>query len=887
MTNFGFLQSEWPQVFADAQKAEAQVIPDPRAACFYARRTLEQMVEWLYKSDPSFKLPYQDNISALIHEPTFKTTVGPKIFVKAKLIKDLGNLAAHSHKPLQDRDSMVAVRELFHICFWLARTYSKTRKPPDGLAFEPTLLPKTSPVPPQTLAQIQQLEVQLTEKDTKLTELLTGKAALDAELERLRAEIAAIKKQNAETPDTHNYSEAETRDYFIDLLLKEAGWPLDKPQDREYPVTGMPNEKGEGFVDYVLWGDDGKPLGLVEAKRTKRDARVGQRQAELYANCLEKRFGQRPVIFYSNGYEHWIWDDANYPPRSVQGFYTKDELDRLIQRRSTRTKLGTAEINQAIVERFYQQRAIRRIGEAFEKDHERKALVVMATGAGKTRTVIALCDLMMRCNWVKRVLFLADRIALVKQSTNAFKKHLPSAGAVNALENPEQVADARVLVSTYPTMLRLIDETKDSRRKFGPGHFDLVIIDEAHRSVYQKYRAIFEYFDSFLVGLTATPKNEVDHNTYSLFELEDGVPTDAYGLEEAVKDGFLVPPKAVSVPLKFQREGMNYDQLTDEEKERWDAIEWDEDGTVPRTVEPEALNRWLFNQDTVDKVLEHLMTRGMKVADGDRLGKTIIFAKNHDHAQFIAERFDANYPRYAGHFARVIDFQTEYVQTLIDSFSAETKAPHIAISVDMLDTGIDIPEIVNLVFFKMVRSKTKFWQIVGRGTRLRPNLFGMGKNKREFWIFDYCQNLEFFSENPETVAGSGNESLSKKLFSSRVELIAELDKRRDPDDQNDLRKEVAERLRQEVEQMNVGNFIVRPKRRLVEKYADAKAWARWEWKSRTNWSMMSRACLLNSWTRTKKPSISTFSCCVCSWLCCGTSGRSRAGARTCGKSRVH
>jgi type I restriction enzyme, R subunit len=824
MSNFAFLQSDWPQLFAEDQKAEALVVPDPRTACFYARRALELAVTWLYKSDSALKLPYQDNLSALIHEPSFKATVGQKIFIKAKLIKDLGNLAAHSHKPLQQLDSMTAVRELFHICFWLARTYGKTAKPADGLTFDPTRLPKTSPVPAKTLAQLQQLESQLAEKDTKLTELLTGKAALDAELERLRAEIADIKKQNAETPDTHNYSEAETRDYFIDLLLKEAGWPLDKKQDREYPVTGMPNEKGEGFVDYVLWGDDGKPLGLVEAKRTKRDARVGQQQAKLYANCLEKHSGQRPIIFYSNGYEHWIWDDQNCPPRSVQGFYKKDELERIIQRRSRRTNLGAAEIDDKIVERFYQKRAIRRIGEAFEKDQERKALVVMATGAGKTRTVIALCDLMMRCNWVKRVLFLADRIALVKQTKNVFTKQLPSAGAVNALEHPEQIAEARVLVSTYPTMLRLIDETKEGRRQFGPGHFDLVIIDEAHRSVYQKYRAIFEYFDSFLVGLTATPKDEVDHNTYGLFDLEDGVPTDAYGLEEAVKDGFLVPPKAVSVPLKFQREGMKYDQMTDDEKERWDAIEWDEDGDIPRTVEPEALNRWLFNEDTVDKVLEHLMTRGMKVADGDRMGKTIIFAKNHDHAQFIAERFDKNYPKYAGHFARVIDFQTEYVQSLIDSFSAETKAPHIAISVDMLDTGIDIPEVVNLVFFKMVRSKTKFWQMVGRGTRLRPDLFGLGRDKKCFYIFDYCQNLEFFSQNPDTVAGSSNESLSKKLFSSRVELIAELDHQKDHEEQLELRKEVAERLRQEVEQMNVNNFIVRPKRKLVEKYADAKAW---------------------------------------------------------------
>ena len=435
--------------------------------------------------------------------------------------------------------------------------------------------------------------------------------------------------------------------------------------------------RGEGFVDYVLWGDDGKPLGLVEAKRTKRDARVGQQQARLYADCLEQKFGQRPVIFYSNGYEHWIWDDRNYPPREVQGFYKKDELERLIQRRNTRLPLGAAEIDRKIVERYYQERAIRRIGEAFEKDHERKALVVMATGAGKTRTVVALCDLMMRCNWVKRVLFLADRIALVKQTTNVFKKFLPSASAVNVLERPDEIGDARVLVSTYPTMLRLIDETKDEKKIFGPGHFDLVIIDEAHRSVYQKYRAIFEYFDSFLIGLTATPKDEVDHNTYGLFDLEDGVPTDAYSLEEAVRDKFLVPPKAVSVPMKFQREGIKYRELTQEERDRWDEIEWDEDGTVPGSIEPEALNRWLFNEDTVDKVLEHLMTQGQKVAEGDRLGKTIIFAKNHAHAQFIADRFDKNYPHYRGEFARVIDFQVEYVQSLIDSFSNRLEnAPH-------------------------------------------------------------------------------------------------------------------------------------------------------------------------------------------------------------------
>jgi type I restriction enzyme R subunit len=834
MSNFTFLKSEWPELHESGTKAEAFAHPDSRTACFYARRGLEIVVAWVYKHDGALQIPYQDNLSALIHEPTFKAAVGPAVFAKAKLIKDLGNLAVHSQRKILESDALVAVRELFHLGYWLAHTYARGPKPQPGLTFDPNALSKTTPLPKQTLEQLQQLEAKLRERDEKLSALLTDKTTLDEQLKRLRAKIAEAKKANTAQADTHNYSEAETRDYFIDLLLKEAGWPLDQTRDREYPVTGMPRADagqaltGQGFVDYVLWGDDGIPLALVEAKRTKRDPRVGERQAELYADCLEKQFGRRPIIFYSNGYEHWIWDDANYPPRPVQGFYKKPELELLIQRRKTQKPLADAKINEAIVERYYQTRAIRRIGEAFEKERERKALLVMATGAGKTRTVIALCDLLMRCNWVKRVLFLADRVALVNQAVNAFKKHLPEGSPVNLVTEKE--TEGRVFVSTYPTMMGMIDEAKDGQKRFGVGHFDLVIIDEAHRSVFQKYRAIFDYFDSLLVGLTATPKDEVDRNTYGLFDLEDGVPTDAYSLEDAVNDRFLVPPKAVSVPLKFQREGIKYNELSEEEKEEWDAKEWDEDGSVPQVVEAEAVNKWLFNKDTVDKVLAHLMTNGLKVAGGDRLGKTILFAKNQEHAEFIADRFNTNYPHYKGTFARVITFKTEYAQSLIDNFSAKEKQPHIAVSVDMLDTGIDVPEVVNLVFFKLVRSKTKFWQMLGRGTRLCCDLFGPDKHKEFFCIFDYCQNLEFFSENPESTDGKQGEPLGRRLFKTRLELIGELDRKlaelikEGPDNEAELRRDLAEMLRTEVAAMNVGNFVVRAKRRLVEIYAKPEPW---------------------------------------------------------------
>jgi type I restriction enzyme R subunit len=829
-SQFDFLQPEWPDVYAAAAKAEELIHPDARASCFYARRALELAVNWLYKHDASLKLPYQDHLSALIHEPTFREAVGPTIFAKVRVIKELGNLAVHSHRPVRQFDALAATRELFHITYWLAHTYGRGKKPAPGLTFDTERAARPAAAAHrQSLEQLQKLQDQLRERDEKLTALLADKSALDDELRRIREEVAATKKANAAEPDTHDYSEAETRDYFIDLMLAEAGWPLDQERDREYRVTGMPTDKGEGFVDYVLWGDDGRPLAIIEAKRTKKDPKIGQQQAKLYADCLEKQYGRRPVIFLSNGYEHWIWDDQNYPPRPVQGFYKKDELELLIQRRTSRRPLADAPINEKIVERYYQTRSIRRIGEAFEKSADRKALIVMATGAGKTRTVIALADVLMRCNWAKRILFLADRIALVNQAVNAFKEHLPESSPVNLVT--EKNAQGRVFVSTYPTMMGLIEETTDGQRRFGVGHFDLIIIDEAHRSVFQKYRAIFDYFDSLLVGLTATPKDEIDRNTYRLFDLEEGVPTDAYPLEDAVKDGFLVPAKAVSVPLKFQREGITYDELSDEEKEQWDALEWDEEGNPPPDfVGAEAMNRWLFNKDTVDKVLAHVLTHGLKVAGGDRLGKTIIFAKNQAHAEFIAEQFNTNYPHYKGHFARVITFQTKYAQSLIEDFSGKSKAPHIAISVDMLDTGIDVPEVVNLVFFKMIRSKTKFWQMLGRGTRLCPDLFAPGKDKECFYVFDYCQNLEFFRENPDAVEGSGGVALGTKIFRARLELIAELDEKLsgkvregEPTDQ-ELRRDVVGMIREEINAMNVDNFVVRPKRRLIEKYRTDDVW---------------------------------------------------------------
>ena len=838
MTQFAFLKPEFNSVYELARKAETSALSDPRGSCFYARLALETAVNWLYDNDNSLRSPYDDSLSALIHEGTFRTLVGNVLVAKARIIKDFGNRAVHDTRAVAPQTSVTCVRELFHFSYWLVRTYARGAKPDAALAFSVDALPRAVQVEASSLAKLQEIAKKHEDAERQLAEARDAKLksdherlVLDEEVKRLQAEIAAIKQANQATPDNHDYSEAETRDAFIDLLLAEAGWSLDQKRDREYPVKGMPNQAEEGFVDYVLWGDDGKPLAVIEAKRTKRDARVGQQQAKLYADCLENEFGVRPTIFYTNGYEHWLWNDVNAPPRQVHGFLKKDELTLLHQRRQTKRKLADITIDAKVVERYYQTRAVKRVGEVFEKEGQRKALLVMATGSGKTRTVIALIDQLMRSNWVKRVLFLADRVALVKQAHNNFKQHLPTTPSANLIERHDPKKNdhngARICVATYPTMMGLINELQNGQRLYGSGHFDLIVIDEAHRSIYRKYRSIFDYFDSYLVGLTATPRDEIDRDTYSLFELEKGVPTDAYDLDEAVGDGFLVPPTAISVPLKFQREGIKYDDLSDEEKEQWDMMEWEEGKLPPDQIDASAINKWLFNADTVDKVLEHLMTHGLKVNEGDRLGKTIVFAKNHDHAMFIAKRFDENYPHLKGEFARVIDFKTEYAQSLIDDFSALDKAPHIAISVDMLDTGIDVPEVVNLVFFKIVRSKTKFWQMIGRGTRLCPNLYGPDRHKDQFLIFDFCQNFEFFNQNPNAKDGAVAVSLSQKLFAGRVELSGIIDGMPTQERSEWLETLLGDTkamLFDEVSGMSLENFLVRAKRRVVEQFQVRDAW---------------------------------------------------------------
>ena len=826
MSAFDFLAADFPSIYEETERAIDAALSDPRTSLFYSRRTIEQAVRWAFKADSTLALGYNDTLGDLLNDPAFRALMGTQVFHIAKEVVRQGNQAVHEDQRVTQRDSITALSGLFQFCFWFARMYGTT-KPADDLKFDPRFLPRLQQVQESTAQQIAELQraLEAAEQERQLAlEAAGGKDALEEEIKRLQAEVAEAKRAAAATPDAHDYSEAETRKFLIDALLAESGWPFGvgaSPRDGhdiEVEVTPMPNNENKGFADYVLWGDDGLPLAVVEAKKTQRDPNEGKQQAFLYAEALEAMHGQRPVIFYSNGFQHWIWDDHTYPARAIQGFYTKDELQLLVQRRTSKVNLRDVPVSPTIVERYYQRRCIANVAEAFEAKH-RKALVVMATGAGKTRTVIALSDVLIRANWAKRILFLADRVALVNQATNAFKTFLPDSSPVNLVT--EKATESRVYVSTYQTMMSLINELQDGKRRFGPGHFDLIVIDEAHRSVFKKYKAIFDYFDSHLIGLTATPKDEVNHNTYALFDLDPGMPTDVYSLEEAVHDGFLVDFESVEVPSKFIRQGISYDELTPDEQEAWDEMDWGDGEEAPDEIDAAALNKWLFNTDTVDKILEVLMINGIKVDGGDKLGKTIIFAKNQRHADFIEERFNLNYPHLRGKFARTITYNVEYAQDLIDKFSIKDGDPNIAVTVDMLDTGIDVPEVVNLVFFKPLRSKTKFWQMIGRGTRLCPDLFGPGDDKKKFLVFDCCRNFEYFRQDPKTIDGLDVKSVNERRFIARLELLGHLAE----SNESELLGEIAASLHEEVASMNPENFVVRPHREMVAKFTQSDAWS--------------------------------------------------------------
>ena len=828
MSNFEFLKStnEYALFAPAAIEAERVYSSAPAMCAVGCRKALELAVKWVYSADNTMQMPYKDNLQSLIHEPSFRFAVDYNTWGKLPFVIKLGNLAVHTEKSVQKSDALASLKGLFEFIQWVDYCYGLHY---EERTFDENLIP-TERVIIDT-KKIKEQESLLDEKDAEIE-------ALRKKIEQMAAQYTAEKGEHQQnrTFKSQDLSEFKTRKIYIDVDMKQMGWKFtgtDADVQEEYPVEDMAGTVGQkGYCDYVLFGKDGMPLAVVEAKRTSKDPNSGRKQAVLYADCLERKFGRRPMMFTTNGFETYFWDDQTAPQRPVSGIFSKDDLQKLMNRRTEHLDLMTVPIDDKITDRYYQKEAIRAVCEQIQNGF-RKHLLVMATGTGKTRTASSLTDVLSRGKQVTNILFLADRTALVKQAKDDFKNYLPDMSLCNLCTNKDD-RNARIVFSTYPTMLNAIDDvkSKDGTRLFTPAHFDLIIIDESHRSIFKKYRVIFEYFDAIMVGLTATPKTEVDRNTYDFFEMEHGVPTYAYDYETAVyQDHVLVPYYNYEVHTKFLDEGIVYDDLSEKDKERFEE-DFGEDGFVPEYISSAAMNKFIFNELTVDTVLQDLMERGIHVAGGDRIGKTIIFAQNKRHAEFIVERFNKLYPKYKGTFAQRVVHDDAYAQTVIDDFKIADKLPFIAVSVDMMDTGIDVPECVNLVFFKKVHSKTKFWQMIGRGTRLCKGLTcidridGEYTDKRRFLIFDYCGNFEYFRAHKEGFESKETKTLSENIFGKQVRLISLLQENDyAEEDYRNWRKVLSDTCLQQIRALNTELTAVKLKLRYVEKYKKESAFA--------------------------------------------------------------
>ena len=801
MTNFDtFLSTPQFSSFAPVAVSAERILPiDPSACVLNCRRAMEFAVKWMYSVDKALVMPYQDTLVSLMNTEDFRDIVGADIWRRMDLIRRMGNNAAHTGKKITQEQAALCLENLYVFLDFVAYCYGENYT--EG-HFDPALLTEKRE---DSAAPVQEAP------EVDLAALMAENAALKEELTARRAE-----QQQTYVPKPLDLSEYKTRKLYIDTMLTDAGWTEGKDWLNEVELPGMPNKSEVGYADYVLCGDDGRPLAVVEAKRTCVDVAKGRQQAKLYADLLEKKYHRRPVIFLTNGFETRITDNL-YPERKCAAIYSKRDLEKLFNLQSMRTSLKNIMVDRKIAGRYYQEGAIKAACDAFARNR-RKALLVMATGSGKTRTVIALCDVLLQHGWVKNILFLADRNSLVTQAKRSFVNLLPDLSVTNLCEEKDNYT-AHCVFSTYQTMYNVIDSVQDEEGKlFTCGHFDLVICDEAHRSVYNKYRDIFNYFDAPLVGLTATPKDEIDKNTYEIFELENGVPTYGYELAQAVKDGYLVDFLSVETKLKFMEQGIVYDDLSDADKRAYEDTFEDENGELPDSIASSALNEWIFNEDTIRQVLNTLMTHGLTIDYGSKLGKTIIFAKNHTHAEKILSVFNQEYPHLPG-FAKVIDNYMTYAQSAIDEFSDPKKLPQIAISVDMLDTGIDVPEVLNLVFFKKVMSKAKFWQMIGRGTRLCPGLLD-GKDKDKFYIFDFCGNFEFFRMNKGRPTANMI-ALQGAIFHLKAQIAFKLqDLAYQTTDLIAFRKTLVEDMVGKVQELNKDNFAVRQHLKYVERYAE-------------------------------------------------------------------
>jgi type I restriction enzyme R subunit len=626
-------------------------------------------------------------------------------------------------------------------------------------------------------------------------------------------------------------SEAQTRSEMIDRQLLQAGWDPKNPTQviQEFDIlVGSPFVvaesvspfEGHQFSDYVLLGKDRKPLAVVEAKKSSRDPAVGREQAKQYCYNIQKQFGgELPFCFYTNGHEIYFWDLDNYPPRKVVGYPSLDDLERFQYVRRNRKPLTQELINTSIAGRDYQIRAIRSVLEGIEQK-KRDFLLVMATGTGKTRTCIAMVDALMRAGYAEKVLFLVDRIALREQALAAFKEHLPHEPRWPNVGEKNFVKDRRIYVATYPTMLNII---RDEPQRLSPHFFDFIVVDESHRSIYNTYGEVLNYFKTLTLGLTATPTDIIDHNTFRLFHCEDGLPSFAYTFEEAVNNAppYLCSFQVMKIQTRFQMEGISKRTISLDDQKRL-LLEGKEIEEI--NFEGSQLEKQVINKGTNTLIVKEFMEESIKDGNGVLPGKTIFFCSTKAHARRMEEIFDKLYPQFKGELAKVLVSDDPRVYGkggLLDQFTNKDM-PRIAISVDMLDTGIDVREIVNLVFAKPVYSYTKFWQMVGRGTRLletnKPKPWCT--EKEVFLILDCWDNFEYFKLNPKGKDLKPQLPLPVRLVGLRLDKI---EKAIDLGEAKIAEREIV-KLHQQIKQLPRNSVIIKEAAAALAKLEEENFW---------------------------------------------------------------
>ena len=600
-------------------------------------------------------------------------------------------------------------------------------------------------------------------------------------------------------------NEAQTRVNLIDNELIKCGWNIDDITKviKEYEIDfdeSLPLhlDKTKRYADYVLLNKSGQIIAVVEAKKESKSVGSAKTQAEYYVRRIKNVQGFAPFVYITNGLEIEFWDTENYPIRKVLSYHSLDDLETYRKRNDNNIKLSPELLNKDIAGRYYQVNAITKSLETLNNKH-RSILWVMATGTGKTRTIISLVDILLRQGYIKRVLFLADRRELARQAMDNFKEHLPNQSR-ERIEADSFKKDKRLYVSTYQTMMSLLKKNDISQ-----GFFDLIIADESHRSIYNYYGQLFLKFDAIKLGLTATPVDFIDRDTFQFFGTDRGNPTFAYTYEEAIKDEFLSDYEVMSVQTKFQEEGIKFALLSKEEQEKLRNSGYTEEDI---NYEGSTIEKMVINDDTNRKILTTFMENCYIHPISNLPSKTIIFAVSKKHAYRLEQLFNELFPQYHSKVAKVIVSELNNTEELIKEFRDVKSGFNIAISVDMLDTGIDVPSIMNLVFAKPVFSRAKFWQMIGRGTRLYDEEF----LKEKFVIFDFWGNFDYFNENPEGFEPSEQISLNRKLFNENMIMLKSL--------QGEEFEHIKQEIKSQIDALPKEDFFIKSKASLLSKVND-------------------------------------------------------------------